>query len=249
MTSFIPGAPDYQLQQAPSTNLIGEFAYSSIADPVVIDLSAVILPHHQGLAFQYVIATGDPAGQVRIQTDIGAFQAILIPPCTLGNEQIGIRPVLGAAIVQGQTDTLKLEVTHVAGVNNQVGVIRVFGLTVLPTATEWNQPGQAMQVLSAQEINVGAGATVALLAAPPVGSMFKLKILTARSTAAPAANASMFFVGPTSGAILARFATTALNIQAYSFYPDLWWPEGVSFTNGSTAPFHADCVVEVWQLT
>lgn len=249
MTSFIPGAPDFQLQNAPSTNLIGEFAYNSITAPLVIDLSALVLPHHQGLAFEYVITGGDVSGAVQILTNFDSFQSIQVPPATLYGSQTCVRSILGAFFVQGTPSLLSLTVSRAAGINNQTGIIRVFGLTVLPLATEWNQPGKVWSLSPADVAGVGAGATAPVLATPAPGFVWKIKALTARSNGATAVNLSMAFTLTTSGIALARFATAGVANDAYFQSLDLWCDDGISFANGAAVTYRASVIAESWQLT
>jgi hypothetical protein len=247
--AFTPGASDYQVQNAPSTNLIAEVAYNSATAPLVIDLSALILPHHQGLAFQYVITGGDVSGSVLIVTTNDGFQAILIPTATIAASQICVRPILGAAYVQGTPSTLSLTVTRATGINNQTGLIRVFGLTVLPLATEWNDPGVPFSILGANSVIVAAGTTVTCVAAPTLGNTYRIKSVHARSSGVHAAAALILFQGTTSANTLAMTASTGVNVEAYSWYPDAWWNEGVDFVNQTTGQFRAHVQYESWPLT
>jgi hypothetical protein len=113
---------------------------------------------------------------------------------------------------------------------------------------EWNRPGRVWQIVQVDRTAIGAGVTQNVLPAPNPGFYYRIKSLTARANAAPAAATAMVWAGSIFGVAIARYTTQAVANDSFNWSGDLWFSDGVDFTNGSGVGWRAEATAELWPL-
>lgn len=243
----LPGNIDYQGQSAQSVRFLGGLAVDTVGSQA-IDISNLIAPSDQALLFYWVAVapfTGLPLG-VLCKTNA--------PPIFFtGETQIpdggqAIMPFQGQMVLNPVNIGATVLVDNIAGGGLHVaGTLFAFALTapayVLPI-TKGVLIGQGQ---TTGNIGCAAASITTVLATPLAGQYYRIKLLTFRLTAAPAAAANITWQTLLTAALMTQFICTVAASQSQTIAMDMEWHDGIRLNNGSNVLIGATILYELWQ--
>jgi hypothetical protein len=243
----VPGNLDWQSQTAQTLRLID--TGHVVANPTdTQDITALVGPNAQGLVFFWVAALASVGQgitlQVVAQPDDVTFNTLAAIPDG-GTLTV---PFYGSIFRQGTGATAAVNVSTLTGDPTPLtGTLYTFEatgpVTVIPTIRR-DVIGRGV---ASGPLNIGAAATGTLIAAPPSGSYYRLKMVTIRSSAALAAVAPAQVQQLTSGTAFAQVEFTTATGQTFILPFDLQMDDGVKIQNQTSVTIVATAAYEIWR--
>lgn len=245
--TFLGGAPDFQAQTAQSLRLIKIIDVDTFGSQNV-DLSDLIAPNDQALLCYWVGASGFgglPCGVIA--------QTIAPPIFFTGHTQVAdqgqaLLPFAGNLTTTGAGTGAQLIIDNIGpGAIHILGTMYVFGVTTLPLIIPVVRRFYIGEGRSSGAVNVLTANTTTILAAPSSGLYYRIKCLSVRIAAAPAASARISWNGGAAVAAFVEHQCTVVAGQTFNVAMD-WETESlISLTNNTSVTISGCIAYELWQ--
>lgn len=245
----VAGSPDFGGQVAqPLTDMLLQ-AVPSMTGGVgqTFDLTAAVAPWHQSVVVYWIPAAGVSnlnQYSLSLQSSLNSVQ--WGPTTGLTGGGFATFPMPGAYVTDNAGNTLTVTLTWLSGTGPVTGTLLVFAYGAPPIVnvrTPENLYGTGMTTGST---TIGAGLTSGAVAVPPVGYYTRIKALSARSPATPAAVSLLQFLDAQTGLAFYYQEVAAVATAGLSLALDWKAEAGVQFVNGTSVTFTFTVAYELW---
>ena len=240
------GTLDFQGQNAQSLRFLTSATINTNAVQNV-DLTNAIGPMDQGLVLAWVATAGFSGLPLAISAQANLPTIFFAPECRVADGTTIVLPFIGGLVSAGGVGGITINAKPPSDVGGTAtGTLFVFALTAPPTIIPSIRRPFIGQGLTNGSVNVGAGATTAVLAAPPDGQHYRLKALSVFVLAAPAAVQRVSWVRTDSAQVMISQPFLAAAGQVWNIPLDLQWDFGLSLTNNTSVTVTTGVLYELW---
>lgn len=244
----IPGANDYQAQVAGSLVLADTIAVSITAQ-TNFDLTA-LLPTNAAGVLCYWLQDPFAGGPILAQLLAGeSFLVVSGENTLLASGDQYTFPIPTNLVVADSAASIQLRLSLPSGSPSPlVGTMFVFAMvqpqTVIPTVhhayigTGFGSGG----------VNVSAGATTTILAAPAAGTYYRLKLICSHIGTAPSATAVIHWQLGSIMADFARFQASTAATQNFDATLDIECDSAVQVINNTSSTVGCSVAYELWNV-
>lgn len=244
----MPGAQDFQGQVAQSLRFVNSYHFDANA-VATIDITADVFVNDEGLFIYYAADAGFAGDAVGVRVRSTA-PAIKFCDYTLLLDGANISvPFAGSVVsgVPGSTALIDVESANPL-VNDVQGTLYVFAYTGPPVTLPATRRQYIGGGAASGQVTITASSTQPLIAAPQLGTYYRIKSLGFTTVAAPPAAGRISVRNLTNHLILWSFVVPALANQTFTWTGDWETDDGLEVANGLTAGAPMTCMYEIWNV-
>lgn len=213
-----------------------------------VDLSPFISANDQALLVYWIAGLGFGGLPCGVLVETITPQAFFTGHTQIPDQGQALLPFAGnLALISGGAGA-QIVIDNIGpGAIHISGSLFIFALGTLPLTIPVQRRFYIGAGKATGNVGVAAGATGTILAAPSAGLYYRLKLLSIRLTAAPAAAGFAVFQRLSDNVIMHEWSTSLAVGQSLHIPLDLEWDDGVALNNASGVAAGGAILYEVWQ--
>lgn len=242
------GFPDFLQKGASPIDFLGSFDVNT-GGTQAFDITSVISQAHSGLLVVWTASLAYLGGSIDINVGANLNALLMVPDSVIADGDTLIVPFAGIYITANAGNTCTMQAILPSGfAGPATGKILLFGINDTPLFVPAIRRHLIGRGNTTGNIGVAAATTATVLGAPRQGQYYRIKMLSFRITAAPAAVANITWVETGTLALIHQFICTVAASQHQTLSVDFEWDGGIALNNGSNAVLGATVVYEIWSV-